>query len=90
MASKLGGYAGKVIQIDLTTETVKEYPWTDRQRQLYLGGKIMANRILADHLAGTETAFSEENWVILSTGPLTGTGAPGSIRFDITALSPKT
>lgn len=90
MASKLGGYAGKVIQIDLTTEAVTEYPWTDRQRQLYLGGKIMANRILADHLTGTETAFSEENWVILSTGPLTGTGAPGSIRFDITALSPKT
>lgn len=90
MASKLGGYAGKVIQIDLTTETVTEYPWTDRQRQLYLGGRIMANRILADHLTGTETAFSEENWVILSTGPLTGTGAPGSIRFDITALSPKT
>ena len=59
MASKFGGYAGKVIQIDLTTETVKEYPWTYRQRQLYLGGKIMANRILADHLTGTETAFSE-------------------------------
>ncbi len=90
MASKFGGYAGKVIQIDLTTETVTEYPWTDRQRQLYLGGKIMANRILADHLTGTESAFSEENWVILSTGPLTGTGAPGSVRFDITALSPKT
>ena len=30
MASKFGGYAGKVIQIDLTTETVKEYPWTDQ------------------------------------------------------------
>ena len=90
MASKFGGYAGKVIQIDLTTETMKEYPWTDCQRQLYMGGKIMANRILADHLTGTETAFSEENWVILSTGPLTGTGAPGSVRFDVTALSPKT
>lgn len=90
MASKFGGYMGKIIQIDLTTETVQEYPWTDRQRQLYLGGKIMANRILADNLAGTEAPFSEENRVILSTGPLTGTGAPGSVRFDITALSPRT
>ena len=89
MASNFGGYMGKVIQIDLTTETVREYPWTDRQRQLYLGGKIMANRILADHLTETETAFSEKNRVILSTGPLTGTDAPGSIRFDITALSPR-
>lgn len=90
MASEFGGYMGKVILIDLSTETVHEYPWADKQRQLYLGGKIMANRILADHLKGTELAFSEENWVILTTGPLTGTGAPGSIRFDITALSPKT
>lgn len=81
---------GKVIQIDLSAETVQEYPWTDRQRQWYLGGKIMANRILADHLTGKESAFSEENWIIFSTGPLTGTGAPGSVRFDITALSPKT
>ena len=66
MASKLGGYAGKVIQIDLTTETVTEYPWTDRQRQLYLGGKIMANRILTDHLTGTETAFSDTPAELLS------------------------
>lgn len=89
MASKFAGFMGKVIQIDLTTETVKEYPWTDRQRQLYLGGKTTANRILAEHLTGTEAPFSEENRVILSTGPLTGTGAPGSVRFDITALSPR-
>jgi len=30
MASKFGGYAGKVIQIDLTIKTVTERPWTDR------------------------------------------------------------
>ena len=42
MPSKYAGYMGKVIQVDLTTETVTEYPWSDEQRQLYLGGKIMA------------------------------------------------
>jgi len=30
MASKFGGYMGKVIQIDPTTETVQECPWADR------------------------------------------------------------
>ena len=90
MASKYAGYMGKVIQIDLTHETVTEYPWTDEQRELYLGGKIMAARILCDHLTGKETAFSEENWVVISTGPLTGTGAPSSARFNISALSPQT
>ena len=90
METKYAGYMGKVMLVDLTTETVSEYPWTDQQRELYLGGKIMAARILADHLTGKETAFSEENWVVISTGPLTGTGAPSSARFNISALSPQT
>ena len=90
MKSKYAGYMGKVMLVDLTSETVSEYPWTDQQRELYLGGKIMAARILCDHLTGKETAFSEENWVVISTGPLTGTGAPSSARFNISALSPQT
>ena len=90
MASKYAGYMGKVMLVDLTSETVSEYPWSDEQRELYLGGKIMAARILCDHLTGKETAFSEENWVVISTGPLTGTGAPSSARFNISALSPQT
>ena len=90
MASKYSGYMGKVMLIDLAAETVSEYPWSDEQRELYLGGKIMAARILCDHLTGKETAFSEENWVVISTGPLTGTGAPSSARFNISALSPQT
>ena len=90
MASKYAGYMGRVMLVDLTAETVSEYPWSDEQRELYLGGKIMAARILCDHLTGKETAFSEENWVVISTGPLTGTGAPSSARFNISALSPQT
>lgn len=39
MASNFAGFMGKVIQIDLTSETVKEYLWTDRQRQLCLGSR---------------------------------------------------
>lgn len=68
------------MEVDLTTETVREYPWSDEQRELYLGGKIMAARILCDHLTGKETAFSEDNWVVIATGPLTGTGAGGCVR----------
>ena len=90
MATKYGGYMGRVLTVDLTRKSSGEYPWTDEQRELYIGGKIMAARILADHLSGKETAFSEENWVVISTGPLTGTGAPSSSRFNISALSPQT
>ena len=90
METKYAGYMGKVMMVDLSSEVVSEYPWSDEQRELYLGGKIMAARILCDHLTGRESAFSEENWMVISTGPLTGTGAPSSARFNISALSPQT
>ena len=90
MVSQYGGYMGKVVKLDLSTRQVSEYPWTDRQRELYIGGNIMAAKILFDHLTGTETAYSEDNWLVVATGPLTGTGAPSSARFDISGLSPQT
>lgn len=83
------GYIGKVLKIDLSSESISEYPWCDQDRRKNLGGKIMAAQILLDHLTGKETAFSEDNWIVITTGPLTGTGAPGSGRFDIAALSPE-
>ena len=90
MASKYGGYMGKVMLIDLSTESAEEYLWTDKDRELFVGGKIMAAAILEKHLSGKEDAFSDENWLIISTGPMTGTGAPSSARFNVSGISPLT
>ena len=83
------GYSGKVLKIDLCSRALSEYTWSAQDREDHLGGKIMAAQILRDHLTGKERAFSDTNPVVITTGPLTGTGAPGSARFDIAALSPK-
>ena len=88
--SRFGGYMGRVAEIDLTSRTVTAYPWTDADRETYIGGKTMAAKILADAFTGREEAFSEENRIVISTGPLTGTGAPSSSRFNISTLSPQT
>lgn len=90
MQSKYGGYMGRVLQINLSTGDVTDYPWTDKDRELYIGGKTMAAKILYDTLTGRENAYSEENPLIISTGPLTGTDAPSSSRFNISSLSPQT
>ena len=90
MGTMYGGYMGRVVQIDLSTKEITEYPWNDRERELFIGGKTMADKILYDNLKGTETAFSDENIVVISTGPLTGTGAPSSGRFNISGISPQT
>ena len=75
MASAYGGYMGRVLMLDLTRQSIQDYPWSDEQRALYIGGKTMAARILADLFTGKERPLGEENVIVVSTGPLTGTGA---------------
>ena len=84
------GYMGKVLLLDLSTRRVSDYVWTDLARERYIGGKAMASKILYDNLSGKETPFGEDNLIVIATGPLTGTGAPSSNRFDISSLSPLT
>jgi len=90
MASRYGGYMGRILHIDLTTKKIKDYPFSDEERALYIGGKMMADKILYDNLTGKEKPLSEENMLVITTGPFTGTGAPSSNRFNISGISPQT
>ena len=85
-----GGYMGRVVLLDLSSGKAENYIWTDRDREKYIGGKAMASKILYDNLTGRETPLGEDNLIVIATGPLTGTGAPSSNRFDISSLSPLT
>lgn len=84
------GYMGRVLRIDLSTRQSSDYPWTDAERQLYLGGKIMAAKILYDSITQRIDPLAPENMLAITTGPLTGTGAPSSSRFNISTVSPLT
>ena len=88
--TKYGAYMGRVLKIDLSTQKVSEFPWTDKDRHRTIGGKIMAGDILYHHIHPGMTAFDEDNWIVITTGPLTGTGAPSSSRFNISTISPLT
>jgi aldehyde:ferredoxin oxidoreductase len=85
-----GGWMGRVLRVDLATREVTEYPWSDDDRRVWVGGKAMAARILADLLEPGTDPLGPDNVVVVSTGPLTGTGAPSSARFNLSALSPLT
>ncbi len=86
----LKGYMGKVLFVDLTNKTHSLYNWTDEDRKRTLGGKIMAADILLSHIKPGMKAFDEDNWLVVTTGPLTGTGCPNSSRFNISTISPLT
>lgn len=88
--AKYGGYMGKVLVVDVKNRTTSLYPWSDADREDYLGGKIMAAKIIRDNVNPNVKAFDEENIIVVSTGPLTGTNAPASSRFNISTISPLT
>ncbi len=88
--SALKGYMGKVLFVDLTTQTSKLFPWSDEDRKIALGGKVMAAHILYQHVRQGMTAYDEDNWVVITTGPLTGSGCPNTSRFNMSTISPLT
>lgn len=90
MATKYGAYMGKVLKVNLTDKSVTEYPFSDKDRSLYLGGKIMAAKIMSDHIGGPIDPLSPENIIVISTGPLNGVNSPCSSRFNISSISPLT
>ena len=60
----LHSHAGRLPEMRRALEqTAEDYPWTDEDREKYIGGKIMAAKVLSDHLTGREEPCSEENWI---------------------------
>jgi aldehyde:ferredoxin oxidoreductase len=88
--SKFKGYTGKILEINLTEGTTGEYTVSDTDRELFLGGRYLSTKILYDELQPGTDPLSPENILVVMTSPLTGTGAPCSSRYDISAKSPLT
>lgn len=69
------GYAGKFLDIDLSTQTIKETRFDDEMLRDYVGGRGLATRILWDRLGHnweTVDPLEPDNLLLLLTGPLTG------------------
>jgi aldehyde:ferredoxin oxidoreductase len=69
------GYAGKFLDIDLSTQVIKETKFSDEILKDYVGGRGLAAKILWDRLGAewdTVDPLGPENLLLLLTGPLTG------------------
>lgn len=84
------GYTGKIARINLSNSKVDDYPIKTKDRELFLGGKSLAAKIIYDSIEGKIEAFSEENLIVITTSPLTGSTSPCSSRFNISTISPLT
>lgn len=85
-----GGWFGKLLRINLTTQTstVEDIPQDVLKK--YLGGAALGAKILYDELAPGIDPLGEENKLLYTTGPLTGTNSPCASRLNIATKSPLT
>ncbi len=83
-----GGYFGRYLVVDLSTKTsrIEELP-ADIEQQ-YLGGRGIGTKLLYDLQPAGVEPLSPENNLIIFTGPLNGTVAPGSSRIMFITKSP--
>lgn len=84
------GYNGKFAYIDLSDASVKDHPLSQDDYALYIGGKTLAAKIIHDAYDHKIEALSDENMIVITTSPLTGSTAPSSSRFNISTISPLT
>jgi aldehyde:ferredoxin oxidoreductase len=84
------GYAGRELYVDLTTGTIEEKTLDLDQAVKFLGGMGLQLRILYDLLRPGTDPFSPDNPIIIGSGPLTGTNAPGTPRIMATLKYPET
>jgi aldehyde:ferredoxin oxidoreductase len=84
------GYAGKFLEIDLSTENTKNVVFNDSVLRNYIGGRGLATKILWDRLGHqweTVDPLGSENILLVLTGPLTGF-FPGG-RVCVSGKSPQ-
>jgi aldehyde:ferredoxin oxidoreductase len=85
--SGYGGWAGKVLRVDLsaariwTEETIEKY-------RAYLGGTGIGYKVMWDEVPAGTGPHDPENRIVFAVGPLAGTGAPSNGRTAVTTLWP--
>jgi len=67
-----GGYNGRTLYVNLTTGTIREKPVPEDMKEKFTGGKGFGLKLLWDSIKPTTTWDSEENELILSSGPMNG------------------
>jgi aldehyde:ferredoxin oxidoreductase len=81
------GYAGKLLYVDLTNKKTSTEPLDLDMAKKYIGGCGVAERMLGDILSPDIEPLSPENPIIISAGPLIGTGVPGASKIVMHAKS---
>jgi aldehyde:ferredoxin oxidoreductase len=67
-----GGYAGRLLRVDLGTGRTWAEPWSPRDMRTYLGGAGLGAKILWDEVPAHVGWDHPQNRLVLATGPFAG------------------
>ena len=85
------GYANRTLYINLSDNSIKEKPVTNEMKKKFTGGRGFGLKLMWDSIKPTTRWDSEENEIIITTGPLCGiTQYPGSGKSLCLTVSPST
>ena len=84
------GYAGTILQVDLTHSQVKKKPLEDSFAKEYIGGIGFNARLLFDLIPPKADPLGPDNVLAFSVGALVGSPFPTASRTEVSAKSPAT
>ncbi len=84
------GYNGKVLWIDLTSQSSKIETVSQEIMKNFLGGKGLGVYLLYNYIEPQTDPYDPSNPLIFVTGPLTGTNFPCVSRTGVVTKSPLT
>ncbi len=86
----LYGYAGKILEVDLTSGRATKTPLPEDLARNYIGGRGFVARLLWERVGRGTDPFGPENLLIIATGPLSGHLVPASGKTHFGTKSPAT
>lgn len=86
----LGGYNGKVLRVNLSTNEIRSETTEELFRRKFLGGAGFVSYYLWKELRAGTDPLGPDNKLIFALGPITGVSVPGSGRNCVGAKSPLT
>jgi aldehyde:ferredoxin oxidoreductase len=87
---KAKGYMGKVLRVDLGTQKVETETLDEKTARTFIGGNGLGTKILFEETGRDTDPLGPENVIVFAVGPVTGTRAFNSNRFDAVSKSPLT
>jgi aldehyde:ferredoxin oxidoreductase len=85
-----GGYAGKILEVDLTTKKIKKTPLDKTDAAMYIGGRGLGAKLFYDRVKPGTSYTDPSTPICYMSGPLNGLPAPSTARHTIVTRSAST